>query len=894
MVRVWRVLVAAGLLVLVFAAGARAAGDASTEECPVNEGLSGFSPLLAECRAWEQVSPPFKDGNRLGGLFGISLDGSRVLGASLGAFAGVQGDHTAEGGFYLFSRSPSGWVTSAISPAAASFPAIEFAAASSGLERSMWLARTPSQSMYDEDLYVREPDGQMVEVGPVLPPAQTMGPPAGEEHKFVYFNSVTVQGFSDDLSHVVFAVRTEHPPLWPGDTTTTKTAGASSLYEYAGVRQSEPKLVGVSDGSVERAGERLAAGEKLPAGTLVSDCGTDLGSEESGDTYNAVSGDGATVFFTAVGHNVGECSGSVTAPEVSELYARVEGHKTVAISEPSFSSCGACETGVQAPAAFAGASEDGLQAFFLTSQSLLEGASGMNLYEYDFGAPEEKRVLRVSTGSLKPEVQGVARVSEDGSHVYFVAKGVLLATGTTTTTTGSDELTQVTTASGSGNVVEGEQGVEGVVTSTGAFAVGQTISGAGIAPGTTITRIGEGFLELSVPAEASGTGVALSAGAQPFAVGDVVAGAGIPVGDTITAVSGQTLTLSAPASASASDVSVTAANREGLAPTAGGDNLYVYERDEAHPSGRLGFVATLPPEDHEDWSALDTGRPVQASGDGRFLVFESVKDTPGVDQVFEYDAQSEEVVRVSVGQKNYGPGDANADAHASQITAQGFGPAPDSPAKRDTRLALSEDGATVVFGSVAALTAGAETAAAADAQSIYEYHSNLASGGGIGGGDVYLVSDGMDVAPGNGGVKGAVAEGIDASGEDVFFETADPLVAGDGDTQYDLYDAKVDGGFPLPAVQAGCEGEGCYGPVSIAPSLLTGAAAGAPTLSAGVPGVTVPVVGVRPAVVRHVVRCGPGGKHHRRRSKCVRAARRARGKAGARATGNASDSRRGR
>jgi hypothetical protein len=903
MVRVWRVLVAGVLLLLVFAAGARAAGDVNMGECPANEGLLGFSSALAECRAYEQVTPAFKDGQEPG-TAGVSADGSRLLGGSLGAFAGVQGDHTTEGGFYEFSRVPSsGWATSAITPADGLFPAAEFEGASGGLERSLWLARTPSQSVFDEDLYVREADGQMVEVGPVLPPSKTTGPPAGEDPYFIYFNSVSVQGAADDLSHVLFTLRTELPPLWPGDTTNKKSSAAYSLYEYAGVGQSEPKLVGVSDGFTEPAGERLAAGEKLPAGTLISDCGTDIGSENRQDTYNAVSASGTTVFFTAVGHNASGCTGSVTAPEVSEVYARVDGLRTVALSEPRFSSCGACETSVQAPASFAGASENGLQAFFMTAQPLLEGATTTNLYEYDFNAPEQQRVFRVSTGSARPEVQGVARVSEDGSHVYFVAKGVLLATGTATTTSGSDELTAVSTASGTGDPVEGEQFVGGVVTSTGVFAAGQTISGAGIAPGTTITRVGEGFLELSAPAEASGTGVALSAGAQPFAVGDIVTGAGIPAGDTITEVNGQTLTLSVPASASASGVTVTAANREGVAPVPGGENLYVYERDEADPAGRLGFVATLSPQDARDWSTVDEGRPVQASGDGRFLVFQSAADltqgdeAPEADpQVFEYDAQSEELARVSVGQAGYAPGTANANANTSQITTQSFGSAPDSPALRDAGLAVSGDGATVVFESAAALTAGAETAAAAGADSVYEYHSAVATGGRIGEGDVYLVSDGEDVTPrGSGGLKGAFVVGIDSSGEDVFFGTADPLVAGDGDTQYDLYDARVDGGFPLPPVPASCEGEGCYGPVSIAPSLLTGAP-GAPVLSGAGDPAGMPGAGVRRSSgARHTTeQCGRARKRRRRRRGCVRAAKHARaGKAGKRA-GNASDSRRGR
>jgi hypothetical protein len=53
---------------------------------------------------------------------------------------------------------------------------------------------------------------------------------------------------------------------------------------------------------------------------------------------------------------------------------------------------------------------------------------------------------------------------------------------------------------------------------------------------------------------------------------------------------------------------------------------------------------------------------------------------------------------------------------------------------------------------------------------------------------------------------------IDASssGRDVFLSTRQALVGGDGDKRFDVYDARVDGGFvePLPP-PAPCTGEGC-------------------------------------------------------------------------------------
>ena len=61
-----------------------------------------------------------------------------------------------------------------------------------------------------------------------------------------------------------------------------------------------------------------------------------------------------------------------------------------------------------------------------------KGANGCNLYEYDLGEdPVTKKpvglvlISGAESPGVEPKVQGVAAVSEDGSHVYFVAKGEL-------------------------------------------------------------------------------------------------------------------------------------------------------------------------------------------------------------------------------------------------------------------------------------------------------------------------------------------------------------------------------------------------------------------------------------------------------------------------------------
>jgi hypothetical protein len=687
----------------------------------------------------------FKDGTELE-VSGISDDGSSMLMYSLGGFAGIEsGSDSTNGPFYELSRSESGWTVSAITPPSSSFSSSYWLAGSTDLARTLWVARAPAESIAAESLYVREGDGVMVKVGPVLPPGAVAGPPSGEYQRFANFAESEFKGASVNLSRVLFEIHDGRDLgiAWPGDTTIGGGV-KTSLYEYRGVGQSRPVLVGVSDGSTVVPGDN--EGKALPAGRLISSCNTYFGSRESQDVYNAVSEDGGVVFFTTEQGGCSESGQVGEGPEAVELYARIDGQQTVPVSEPAVGTnlaCEVCNEGERKDSEFAGASQDGSKVFFLTEQELLPGAEGMNVYEYDFdnppasaGAPDGK-IVRASGGSATPEVQGVARVSEDGSHVYFVAKGVL-----------------------------------------------------------------------------------------------------------------------------------TGANGEGNSPTPGEDNLYVFQRDAGFPAGRLAFVATLAAGDSEDWSAKDA-RLVQATPDGQFLVFDSearltAGDTATARQVFEYDASSEELVRVSRGANDDQPqGTVSADEHESGIRAQAYGGA-DRPSEAGTGLYVSEDGGVVLFESGGALTLGVNPAAPAGQESAYEYESAVGSRGRLSEGDVYLV------APESPTIS-QVVKGLDESGQDIFFQTSVSLVPQDTDSQLDVYDARVDGGFSAPDPPAECATEACgvlYSqPVVSVPA--SEAAVGDGNLA---PAATVPpaaVAGkrtVKPAVRRAKCR----KRLVRRKGKCVR------------------------
>jgi hypothetical protein len=666
------------------------AGPEVSQEC-ANEQLrsENRSLVLPDCRAYEQVTPVFKNGGVIErGLFigptEASAEGSRVIGISIQGFAGTQasnGNRRVEGDPYEFTRTGSGWVTTPMAP-----PATVIAANTNYIynpDTGSALFSGPSAPAGQDDFYVRSEDGSLVSIGPSAPPAagetgpvRSVGAASRDEESFTYSIAEPVQ-------------------QWLFDPTHTK---APTLYEYSGAA-SEPMLVGVTGG----------AGST----SLLSVCGTTGGGEASMH-LGSLSGDGRVAFFTALKCSKGSGENAGAEVAANELFARVGGDETVLLSQRASKGCeNVCAVSVAGAAEFQGASEDGSVAYFTSTQQLTGNASedeaataednkcaeaagvnGCNLYMYDFDLPVGERLVDVSAvsageaGRVPPGVQGVMAVSGDGSHVYFVARGVL-------------------------------------------------------------------------------------------------------AGNT---------------------------NSEGDQAETGADNLYVYERDSEHPEGHLAFIAQLPNADAGEWREGTVVENVNSNvtPDGGFLVFEShgaltADDTRGLGpaQIYRYDAENEELTRVSVGEHGY-----NDDGNAGVAGARVVRP-------RDYRgdPSMSNNGEYVFFESPTGLTPAAANDVKTGVnggtvdyeQNIYEWHA----------GQVYLISDGRDTsASGEGAAVSDVRLiGSDASGANVFFTTADQLVPADTDTQVDVYDARIDGGFPAPAETPVCVEGACRGPGSLAPSL---------------------------------------------------------------------------
>jgi len=667
-----------------------------------------FSLQLPECRAYEMVSPPLKNGAPLtdrgftaiasdSTVARVGLEGSTVLIDSVGIWpSGVEQPANndllaaigSEAVRYKVTRGESGWgFKSEVPPASDVRVYIPFIV-SNGADMSpngIWSGAgfAPTESTITEsivdgnskgNLYLLEPDGALAEVGPSVPLSDRGATVEGR-------GSVEPGGASADLSRMLFSVPTFR---WPFDQTEISPGSRSgyiieSLYEYigtghTGVGSDVPTLVGVDN-----------------VGTLISQCGTESGSSALTSEGGAISSGGSTVFFTAraAGAQCDETSstGEGEGPLTNQVFARVgepgpdtEVGNAVTVNVAGTSKCATASfdsCNVTKAVTYQGASADGSKVFFTSEQpGLVAGDtdSTNGLYECrlpgDSGAPLKPaakvnpcpELIQVSAGSSaagtpgseSANVQSVAAVSADGSHVYFIAAGVL-----------------------------------------------------------------------------------------------------------------------------------TGENAEHNSPTLGKDNLYVWQEPSAvYPQGHTAFIATLP---SASLAAVTEGEgSPQATPDGDAFVFTSAADltpddTSTVNQVFLYEAQHEALIRLSKGQNGFND-DGNTTTDPANIAAE------------NKRRTISEDGSTVVFQSSDPLT----TQVHGGTNNVYLWR----------GGNVYLISDG---SPDNtSGREFAGLVGIDASGQNVFFTTDARLVGQDTDELSDLYDARVDGGFPAPRNDE-CVGEACQG-----------------------------------------------------------------------------------
>jgi len=395
---------------------------AAKEPCPANEQqrIESNSLALPECRAYEMVSPPGKEG---WGASLVTFDGGVRVRFNSGAANIAKSGQNNGANEYVAARSATGWETipnlngsggGTIADAPSSFAAVgagtfpQPSAYSDDLLSSVWFGHRQDGSA-GTNTYLRKPDGLFTLVG-VLPPDAT------EEQQNLELYSA---GASDDLSHVFYGPH----PFWG------YAAWGPGVYEFVGTGNEQPP--------------RRADVDNL--GSPISTC-----------SYGALakfhSKDGRVFAFL-----VTPCGGG--SSPITEIWARVNGTTSFDVSA---SRCdrtaadpggvcngpvgnGSCvysdnqETGSGCRGAiFQGAAGDGSRVFFTTKQQLLDADidETNDLYACDIpaGTPAptaEKAnhcsaLRQVSVGDpTGAAVESVSTVSDDGSTVLFIAKGVL-------------------------------------------------------------------------------------------------------------------------------------------------------------------------------------------------------------------------------------------------------------------------------------------------------------------------------------------------------------------------------------------------------------------------------------------------------------------------------------
>ncbi len=413
------------VLVFVLTAywGGLAAGSAWAVEAPCsNEQLRAEQPFgsaLADCRAYEMVSPLAKSDNGASFLESrASVSGEAVAYVAPGSFADPKSALLESR--YISRRGAGGWSTQDVSPpytdyrSNALYPppfgqSLFTPDLSSGILESRYTPLLSGEPVGYVNLYVASTETGAYQIVTDAPPVKEYKPFAEGSND----RDPQPEGASTDLSRVVFQQR--------ASLCCEASPGRGHVYEW-------------EDG-------RLSLVDVAPKGTKFQaedDVGSAAETNEPyayGNPWRAVSAGGLRVFFT------GAEGGEPTAI-FGQVYVRENPTSSV---EGCAVSGGACTLEVSASqrsvpdpngprhAFYRGANVSGSRVFFTSRAELTDDANtgpaddAGNLYEFDVESGTLTD-LTVGTGVENPDgaaVVGLVTVSEDGSYVYFVANGVL-------------------------------------------------------------------------------------------------------------------------------------------------------------------------------------------------------------------------------------------------------------------------------------------------------------------------------------------------------------------------------------------------------------------------------------------------------------------------------------
>ena len=359
------------------------------------------APGLPDGRAYELVSPPFKDGgepfpidpsigscgseckpgsNSAKELTQVAPDGDGVVygGFPFAASGDAVGENT-----YRSVRTASGWQTESLSPQLQARGGGGYQAVSADLSLGVLNQGTGFPPLTSEapgeydDLYLHEPDGSLQALLTSPPPNRSQV--NGTANQF----DLAFAGASSDFSHVIFAANDALTPATAdapaavdggpgGGSVRSPGSNEDNLYERV---DGQLRLVNVLPGNtVTRPGATFGSGIELSAAT-----------QPGPDFSHAISDDGSRIFWT-------------DEENTGRVYVRIDGEQTVEVPDSG---------------KFLTASADG-------SEVLLNDGHLYGIYG------SESRLLTDLTEG-KGGFQGILGASEDLSSIYFVDTAALAA-----------------------------------------------------------------------------------------------------------------------------------------------------------------------------------------------------------------------------------------------------------------------------------------------------------------------------------------------------------------------------------------------------------------------------------------------------------------------------------
>ncbi|HEV7771760.1 MAG TPA: hypothetical protein VGO48_00575 [Conexibacter sp.] len=624
-------------------------------------------------------------------------------------------------------------------------------------------------------------------------------------------------GASSDLSHVLFESR---------------------LNFAADARGGNMKLYKSDDGVVRLMKANAACAGGSGATQPCSMAGIGAVFFSSGHyTPHVISDDGSRVNFTSPFGTPG--SPSTQAGVVSKLF-QLDDSGTAATADDAMVQLSMSEKALPddaRAAIYSTASTDGRRVFFMSDEQSTDTA-GSGLYMWERQPTNEAQTLAVD------------------------------AAGGTFTLTAHTQPTR-----GSGTLTNGATTVADVI---GSFTVGQTVAGVGIPVGTTVAAVGsDGTITLSNSATTDGAedltasieqttpplawnattanvqaalqglsilgrgNVAVSdgpGGTAPYTIEFAGGLAGVNVMELTTDPSGLSGGARTATVATTNDIHNLTLIGDGATGVLGssddghrvyfarGDEIWLWQDVVASPGRGLFLVARL---FSGDMQFLTPGAGVywnfsrqplsRVAPDGRSLLFEASSGAglpPGYQHgscpngnenaslsglcseayIYRTDASTPSTPAIVCASCNLA-----APAVPGQTFLNARRGAGASLTASHLARALADDGRRAFFNTDEALVPE-DTNGAVDVYA-YDVLSRQA----------HLISSGTDPAD-------SYFMDASADGNDVFFATRAQLVGWDADQAYDLYDARVGGGFPEPpAAVAGCSGDACQGPASSTP-----------------------------------------------------------------------------